>query len=95
MRDHIFKNGKFYDVSVGSILADEWFSMRSELEYEKFLFEGAQPPPHFRFLSSTLIDRADRLLAFIFFASVVLSCRRVFVRQILPRKKFFRRQHHE
>ena len=55
MRDHIFKNGKFYDVSVGSILADEWFSMRSEIEYEKFLFEGAQPPPF-----QILIINSDR-----------------------------------
>lgn len=80
MRDHIFKNGKFYDVSVGSIIAEEWFEMRKDLDYEKFAFEDVVKitPPPFRFLSYALIERAERRLSFIFFASVSFDCGRFF-----------------
>lgn len=39
MREHIYKNGKYYDVSVGSILAEEWFEKRKSISYEHFIFE--------------------------------------------------------
>ena len=39
MRDQIFKNGEYHDVSIGSILADEWRGMRSTTSYERFPFE--------------------------------------------------------
>lgn len=39
MRDHIFKNGVYHDVSVGSILADDWFEKRKNTKYEKYHFE--------------------------------------------------------
>ncbi len=39
MREHVFKNGAFHDVSVGSILAEEWFLKRNSLKYERFHFE--------------------------------------------------------
>ncbi|MDO5444263.1 MAG: UDP-4-amino-4,6-dideoxy-N-acetyl-beta-L-altrosamine N-acetyltransferase [Eubacteriales bacterium] len=39
MRDQICKNGIFHDVSVGSILAEEWFVKREATKYEKFYFE--------------------------------------------------------
>lgn len=35
----IYKNGTCYDVSVGSILASEWFEERKNTEYERFEFE--------------------------------------------------------
>ena len=47
MRHHIRKHGKFYDVSVGSILADEWFELRKTLVYEKFEFEFTPPRSDF------------------------------------------------
>lgn len=39
MRQHICKNGVYYDVSVGSIIADEWFEKRKNTKYESFPFE--------------------------------------------------------
>lgn len=39
LRAHICKNGKYYDVSVGSILADEWREKRKDLHYDRFSFE--------------------------------------------------------
>lgn len=39
MREHICKNGQYYDVSVGSILAEEWLEKRKNLTYERFVFE--------------------------------------------------------
>lgn len=39
MRQHICKNGRYYDVSIGSILAEEWFEKRKTASYEKFSFE--------------------------------------------------------
>ena len=39
MRHHIFKNGEYHDVSVGSILADEWTVKRKNTKYERFSFE--------------------------------------------------------
>lgn len=39
MRQHIHKNGKFYDVSIISILASEWEEKKKELDYERFHFE--------------------------------------------------------
>lgn len=39
MRQHIYKNGKYHDVSIGSILKEEWFEKRANTKYEKFKFE--------------------------------------------------------
>ena len=39
MRDHIYKNGKFYDVSIGSIIADEWYEKRSKIVFDEYVFE--------------------------------------------------------
>ena len=39
MRQHIFKNGAYHDVNVGSILAEEWHAKRNGLTYERFKFE--------------------------------------------------------
>lgn len=39
MRDHICKNGIFFDVSIGSILCDEWIKVRETKKYEHFVFE--------------------------------------------------------
>ncbi|MBR0168704.1 MAG: UDP-4-amino-4,6-dideoxy-N-acetyl-beta-L-altrosamine N-acetyltransferase [Synergistaceae bacterium] len=39
MRQHIYKNGVFHDVSIGSILAEEWFSKRVNAKYDRFNFE--------------------------------------------------------
>lgn len=39
MRQHIYKNGKYYDVSVGSILVDEWRKKKNTVKYENFMFE--------------------------------------------------------
>jgi UDP-2,4-diacetamido-2,4,6-trideoxy-beta-L-altropyranose hydrolase/UDP-4-amino-4,6-dideoxy-N-acetyl-beta-L-altrosamine N-acetyltransferase len=39
LRQHICKNGIYYDVSVASILASEWEIRRKSLTYEKFPFE--------------------------------------------------------
>lgn len=39
MRDHICKNGIYYDVSIGSIISDEWYAKRENVTYEKFRFE--------------------------------------------------------
>ena len=39
MRQHICKNGSYHDVSIGSILAEEWFEKRKNTKYERFTFE--------------------------------------------------------
>lgn len=39
MRQHIYKDGHFHDVSVGSILVDEWLELRKHKKYEHFEFE--------------------------------------------------------
>ncbi len=39
MRQHIFKNGAYHDVSIGSILADEWLTKRVNIKYDRFNFE--------------------------------------------------------
>lgn len=39
MRQHIYKNGVFHDVSIGSILAEEWFARRVNAKYDRFNFE--------------------------------------------------------
>jgi hypothetical protein len=39
IREHIYKNGEFHDVSVGSILSDEWIAKRKTVKYERFFFE--------------------------------------------------------
>ena len=39
MRQHVFKNGVYHDISVGSVIADEWFEHRKTVSYEKFEFE--------------------------------------------------------
>jgi hypothetical protein len=38
LRQHIFKNGLYYDVCVQSMLADEWKSIRGGLEYRHIEF---------------------------------------------------------
>lgn len=37
---HICKNGRYYDVSVGSILREEWLVRRGACRYEAFSFVG-------------------------------------------------------
>ncbi|WP_295067024.1 UDP-4-amino-4,6-dideoxy-N-acetyl-beta-L-altrosamine N-acetyltransferase [Ruminococcus sp.] len=39
MRQHICKNGIYHDISVGSIIAEEWFVKRKNTKYESFQFE--------------------------------------------------------
>ena len=39
MRQHIFKDGVFHDLAVGSILAEEWFARRVNAKYDRFNFE--------------------------------------------------------
>ncbi|MCD7806111.1 MAG: UDP-4-amino-4,6-dideoxy-N-acetyl-beta-L-altrosamine N-acetyltransferase [Lachnospiraceae bacterium] len=39
LRDHICKNGIYYDVSVGSILAKEWMEKKKTVKYDVFPFE--------------------------------------------------------
>lgn len=39
LRQHIYKNGIFYDVSYGSILSEEWMKKRQEAHFERFNFE--------------------------------------------------------
>lgn len=39
MRQHIYKNGVFHDVSIGSILAEEWFARCVNAKYDRFNFE--------------------------------------------------------
>jgi len=38
LRQHIFKDDKFYDVTVQSMLADRWRELRSSFDYEKIAF---------------------------------------------------------
>lgn len=39
MRHHILKNGIYHDVSIGSIIADEWYLKRKGKNYEHFSWE--------------------------------------------------------
>lgn len=39
MRHHIYKNGEYHDVSIGSILYEEWMEKRENTKYERFRFE--------------------------------------------------------
>lgn len=39
MRQHICKNGVYHDVSIGSIIAEEWFEKRKNTQYQRFHFE--------------------------------------------------------
>ena len=39
MRDHIYKNGEFCDISIGSIVADEWYEKRSKIVFDDYVFE--------------------------------------------------------
>ncbi len=39
LRDHICKNGVYYDVSMGSILADEWAEKKKTVKYDHYFFE--------------------------------------------------------
>ncbi len=39
LRDQVYKNGTYHDVSACSILAPEWFEKRPSLTYDKFYFE--------------------------------------------------------
>lgn len=39
MRHQICKNGIFHDISIGSILADEWFEKRKNTKYLSYRFE--------------------------------------------------------
>ena len=55
MRQHIFKNGRFYDVSIGSIIADEWSERRKHVVYEKFSFESRFIPPFGSWLASCVV----------------------------------------
>lgn len=39
MRDHVCKNGIYYDVSIGSILSSEWAKKKTNISYDVFTFE--------------------------------------------------------
>ena len=39
MPQQICKNGEYFDVSIGSILRDEWLEQRAKHKYEKYEFE--------------------------------------------------------
>lgn len=39
MRSHIKKNDEFFDVSISSILKEEWDAKKTELSFERFSFE--------------------------------------------------------
>ena len=39
LRQHICKNGIYHDISVGSIIASEWFEKRKNTKYQSFHFE--------------------------------------------------------
>lgn len=39
MRQHICKNGEYHDISIYSILADEWYEKRQSLSYPIYYFE--------------------------------------------------------
>jgi UDP-4-amino-4,6-dideoxy-N-acetyl-beta-L-altrosamine N-acetyltransferase len=40
LRRHVFKNGRYYDVCVQSMLAEEWRIMRSGFDYQKISFNA-------------------------------------------------------
>lgn len=65
LRAHIYKNGEYHDVSVGSILAEEWREKRKTVQYDPFVFEerSFKPTPridHIGYLTSD-IDRSAAL----------------------------------
>lgn len=37
-KDHIFKNGEFYDVTVTGILKEDWYKIKPKYNYEKIEF---------------------------------------------------------
>lgn len=37
-KDHIFKNGEFYDVTVTGILKEDWYKIKPKYNYEKIVF---------------------------------------------------------
>ena len=39
LRDHVYKEEKFYNVVVRGMLKDEWDSIKQNLSYNKFEFE--------------------------------------------------------
>ena len=39
MRQHVFKNGEYFDVSVGSILASEWAEKKQKTKFDRYNFE--------------------------------------------------------
>jgi UDP-4-amino-4,6-dideoxy-N-acetyl-beta-L-altrosamine N-acetyltransferase len=39
MRQHICKNGEYFDLSIGSVLASDWQEIRKQAHYEHFDFE--------------------------------------------------------
>lgn len=43
MREHVYKNGRYFDVSAGSILRQEWMGKRGDLLFEIFPFEDRYP----------------------------------------------------
>lgn len=40
LRQHIFKNGKYYDICVQSMLAQEWIRIRDSFQYQHIVFES-------------------------------------------------------
>ena len=38
LKEHIYKNGKYYDVYVQSMLAEKWRSIRDDFKYQKICF---------------------------------------------------------
>lgn len=39
LREHIYKNGNYFDISVGSILSKEWKKKKETIQFEKIIFE--------------------------------------------------------
>ena len=39
MKDHVYKNGEFIDVTVMGITVDQWESIKNDFQYEKVYFE--------------------------------------------------------
>jgi len=44
LRQHILKNGQYYDVCVQSILAEEWRNIRNKYEYQRIDFDFQENP---------------------------------------------------
>jgi UDP-2,4-diacetamido-2,4,6-trideoxy-beta-L-altropyranose hydrolase/UDP-4-amino-4,6-dideoxy-N-acetyl-beta-L-altrosamine N-acetyltransferase len=73
LRQHICKNGTYYDVSVASILASEWEMRRKSLTYEKFPFEDDLVKDNLSVAKSETEDKATSL-RILFIAHGGLSC---------------------